>query len=457
MLHSVADGMAHARQKMRLGAFFHPTGHHTAAWRHADAQADAGINFEHYKEITQLAERAKFDMVFLADNLSVREGRLEALCRSAVYIANIEPMVFICALAGVTSRIGLVSTASTSYHEPYHLARRFASLDHLSGGRAGWNIVTSSQDAEANNFGRDRHWGHAERYERAHEFTRIVLGLWDSWDDDAFQRDKSSGIFFDPDKLHPLNHKGKFFSVKGPLNVPRSPQGYPVLIQAGVSDDARTFASEFAEVVFTNHLSIEMAKPYYGQVKNRVCDFGRTPDDVKVMPGLIPLVGRTEAEAQEKFEQLNSLIDPVVAREYLSLLLKTDLIDVPLDGPLPDLTLPENASWQFFNWVDLARRENLTVRQLALRAAVGRVNMVRGSPQQIADYMQHWFEQEACDGFNIMPPYLPGSFVDFTDLVVPELQRRGLFRTEYEGRTLRDHLGLRRPDSRYDKRPLKSV
>lgn len=441
--------MANARGQLRLGAFFHPTGHHTAAWRHPDAQADAGINFEHYKAITQTAERAKFDMVFLADNLSVREGRMEALSRSAVYIANIEPMVFICALAAVTSRIGLVSTASTSYHEPYHLARKFASLDHLSGGRAGWNIVTSSQDAEAHNFSRDAHFGHAERYARADEFTRIVLALWDSWDDDAFRRDKASGVFFDPDKLHALNHKGRFFSVKGPLNVPRSPQGYPVLIQAGVSDDARAFASEFAEIVFTNHLSIEMAQPYYAQVKGRVGDFGRRPEDVKVMPGLIPLVGRTEAEAEEKFQQLNALIDPVVAREYLSLLLKTDLIDVPLDGPMPDIKLPANASWQFYNWIDLARRENLTVRQLALRAAIGRVNMVKGSPQQIADYMEHWFNQEACDGFNIMPPYLPGAFNDFVDLVIPELQRRGLFRTEYEGRTLRENLGLRRPESRY--------
>lgn len=438
--------------KLRLGVFFHPTGHHTAAWRHPEAQADAGINFEHYKQLALTAERGKFDMIFLADNLSVREGSMEALCRSAVYIANIEPMVLICGLASVTSKIGLVSTASTSYHEPYHLARKFASLDHMSGGRAGWNIVTSSQDAEARNFGRERHFGHKERYDRAAEFTRVVLGLWDSWDDDAFVRNKESGIFFDPSKLHTLNHQGPYFSVRGPLNVPRSPQGWPVLIQAGISDDARILAAEYADVVFTNHLSIEKAKPYYNEVKAAAISFGRRPDDIKVMPGLIPLVGRTEEEAEETFDQLNELIDPIVAREYLALLLKTRLDDVPFDGPLPNLQLPEGASWQFYNWVDLARRENLTVRQLAMRAAVGRVNTVRGSAEQIADYIQNWFEAEACDGFNIMPPYLPGAFDLFVDLVIPELQRRGVFRSEYEGKTLRENLGLRKPASLYLKK-----
>jgi FMN-dependent oxidoreductase (nitrilotriacetate monooxygenase family) len=446
--------MAPRSEKLRLGVFFHPTGHHTAAWRHPDAQADAGINFQHYKEITQTAERAKFDMVFLADNLSVREGAMDALSRSAVYIANIEPMVMISALAAVTTHIGLVSTASTSFHEPYHLARKFASLDHLSKGRAGWNIVTSSQDAEARNFGRDSHFDHKERYDRAAEFTRVVLGLWDSWDDDAFLRDKKSGLFFDPEKLHTLDHRGEHFSVKGPLNVPRSPQGRPVLIQAGVSDDARAFASEVADVVFTNHLNLEMAKPYYDQVKARASDIGRRPEDIKVMPGLIPLVGRTSEEAEEKFQALNDLIDPVVAREFLSLLLKTNLVNVPLDEPLPELELPPKASWQFYNWVDLARRENLTVRQLAMRAAVGRVNTIRGSATDIADYIQFWFEEEACDGFNIMPPYLPGAFDDFVELVVPELQRRGLFRKEYEGTTLRENLGLRRPQSRYSIKEL---
>jgi alkanesulfonate monooxygenase len=441
--------------KMKLGAFINPTGHHFASWRHADVPVDAGLNFETYKHIARTAERGRFDMIFMADLLCVRVARMEALSRSAIQIANIDPMTLVTALAAVTEHIGLVVTSSTSYHEPYHLARVFASLDHLSGGRAGWNIVTSSQDAEAQNFGRDAHFEHKERYERAHECTRVVLGLWDSWDDDAFLRDKESGIYFDPDKLHALNHKGKFFSVRGPLNVPRPVQGYPVLVQAGVSEDARAFASEFAEVVFTGHLTIEMAKPYYAEVKRHLPEFGRRPDDVKIMPGLIPLVGRTEAEANEKFEYLNALIDPVVASEYLSMLLKTDLSNVPFDKPFPEIDMPPNASWSFHNWIDLAKRERLTHRQLAIRAARGRMNVIKGTPQQIADYMEDWFRQEACDGFNICPPYLPGAFTEFVDMVIPELQRRGLFRTEYEGRTFRDNLGLRRPESRYAAAELK--
>jgi alkanesulfonate monooxygenase len=440
---------------MKLGAFINPTGHHFASWRHADVPVDAGLNFETYKQIARTAERGRFDMIFMADLLCVRVARMEALCRSAIQIANIDPMTLVTALAAVTENIGLVVTSSTSYHEPYHLARAFASLDHLSGGRAGWNIVTSSQDAEGQNFGRDAHFEHKERYQRAHEFTRVVLGLWDSWDDDAFVRDKESGIYFDPDKLHTLNHKGKFFSVRGPLNVPRPVQGYPVLVQAGVSEDARAFASEFAEIVFTGHLTIEMAKPYYAEVKRHLAEFGRRPDDVKIMPGLIPLIGRTEAEAEEKFEYLNSLIDPIVASEYLSMLLKTDLSNIPFDEPFPEIKMPPNASWSFHNWIDLAKRERLTHRQLAIRAARGRMNVIKGTPQQIADYMEDWVSQEACDGFNVCPPYLPGALTEFVDLVIPELQRRGLFRTEYEGRTFRENLGLRRPESRYGARELK--
>jgi alkanesulfonate monooxygenase len=440
---------------MKLGAFINPNGHHLAAWRHPNNPPDAAVNFAHFVEIARTAERGKFDMIFMADNIAVREGRMEGLCRSATHIANIDPLTLVTALAAVTERIGLVVTASTSYNEPYHLARRFASIDHLSKGRAGWNIVTSSQEAEAYNFNRDAHYGHAERYRRAHEFAEVVLGLWDSWDDDAFVRDKTSGIYFDPEKLHVLNHKGTYFSVKGPLNVPRPPQGYPVLVQAGISEDARAFASQFAEVVFTSHFSPADAKVFTAEVKGRMAEFGRSPDDVKVMPGLVPLVGRTAEEADEKFEYLNSLIDPIVAREYLSMLIKTDLAHLPFDGPLPDIKMPDNATWSFHQWIDLARRQNLTIRQLALRAARGRMSVVKGSPQQVADVMEDWIRQGACDGFNIMPPYLPGALTDFVDLVVPELQRRRLFRTEYEGRTFRENLGLRRPQSRYAVQQLK--
>jgi N-acetyl-S-(2-succino)cysteine monooxygenase len=442
-------------EKMRLGAFLMPTGHHVASWRHPQAAADAGINFRHYVELAQAAERAKFDMIFLQDNLAVREAHPEALRRSAQYIANFEPTTLISGLAAVTTHIGLVATASTSYYEPFHVARKFASLDHMSGGRAGWNIVTSTQPAEARNFGRDVHFGHAERYERAHEFTQVVLGLWDSWDDDAFPRDKASGEFLKPEKKHPLDHHGRFFSVRGPLNIPRPPQGWPVLVQAGVSDDARRFAAEFAEVIFSSHLTKDQSKTYYNAVKSAVAEFGRGPSDIKVMPGLNPIVGRTTGEADEKLEFLNSLIEPIVAREILSTFLGVDLSELPFDEKFPEVKPTERSSGSFHNWVGLAKQEGLTLRQLAFRAARGRMSVVKGSPQQIADHMEEWFCDGACDGFNIMPPYLPGAFNDFVELVIPELQRRGLFRTEYEGRTLRENLGLRRPVSRYQaKQPV---
>ncbi len=440
--------------QMRLGAFFNPTGHHVASWRHPNAQADGGINFQHYVEITQTAERAKFDLVFLADNLGVRDAKMEALSRSAQYIANFEPITLLSALAPLTSRVGLVATASTSYNEPFHVARKFASLDHISGGRAGWNLVTSGMAMEAYNFNRDAHYEHGERYDRAREFAQVVTGLWDSWDDDAFMRDKEAGLFFHPDKLHRLNHKGENFSVRGPLNVPRTPQGRPVIVQAGGSDDMIAVAAEFAEVIFCAPLTLDQAKTFYAKIKGRMAEHGRSPDEMKIMPGLSAVVGRTEAEANETYEHLQSLIHPVVAREILSTVLGgVDLTPYPFDGPLPENLPMSNASHSTFNNVrDMARKENLTMRQVAMRVAGARAkSVVRGSPQQVADHMEDWFRNDGCDGFNIMPPYLPGGLDDFVALVIPELRRRGLFRTEYEGRTLREHLGLGRPASRYVK------
>ena len=332
------------------------------------------------------------------------------------------------------------------------IVRKFASLDHISGGRAGWNVVTSGLEAEAHNFGREKHFGHAERYRRAQEFTRVVFGLWDSWDDDAFIRDKESGRFFDPAKLHALEHKGENFSVKGPLNVPRPLQGYPVIVQAAASDDGRAFAAEFAEVIFSNHLTIESAQAYYADVKRRAQEFGRAPEHVKVLPGLSAIVGRTEGEARESLARLEAFVHPIVAREILATVLGgVDLSPYSLDGPLPELSMPVNAGQSMFEiWTSLARRENLTIRELGRRVAAARgKSMVVGTPQQIADHMEAWFAQNAADGFNIMPPYLPGALDDFVELVVPELQRRGLMRTRYEGSTLREHLVLPRPESRY--------
>lgn len=445
--------MTTRKGQMRLGAFFNPTGHHVASWRHPEAQADAGINLQHYVELAQTAERGKFDMIFLADNVCVRKAHMDALSRSAQYIANFEPITLLSALAVTTKNIGLVATASTSYNEPFHVARKFASLDHISGGRAGWNLVTSGQDEEALNFSRDSNYRHAERYRRAHEFAKVVTGLWDSWDDDAFIRDKATGDFFHPAKLHTLHHKGEHFAVKGPLNVPRPPQGHPVIVQAGGSDDMIEVASEFAEVVFCTPLTLADAKTFYDKIKGEAAKKGRDPDSMKVMPGLSTIIGRTEEEATEKFEYLQSLTHPIVAREILSLILGgIDLSPYSLDDPLPENLPQTNASVSSFNaTVSLARRENLTIRQLALRMAGARgKSVIKGTPQSISDQMEEWFRNSGCDGFNVMPPYLPGGLNDFVDLVVPELQRRGIFRTQYEGKTLRQNLGLARPASRYD-------
>ncbi|MDB5544188.1 MAG: xenobiotic compound monooxygenase subunit [Hyphomicrobiales bacterium] len=434
--------------QMRLGAFFNPTGHHVASWRHPESQADAGVNFKHYAEIAKTAERGKFDMVFLADNLSVREASPEALSRSAQYIANMEPLTLISALAAVTSNIGLVATASTSYNEPYTIARKFASIDHISGGRAGWNMVTSSLKPDAWNFSRDEHYEHGVRYKRAAEFAQVVTGLWDSWAEDAFIRDKESGIFLDPSKVRKLNHKGEWFSVRGPLNVPRTPQGRPVIVQAGGSSDMIEVAARFAEVIFCAPLTMGQGQELYAKLKSALQQHGRSADEQLVMPGLTCVIGATEAEAREKQDYLDSLTHPVVAREILSTVLSSiDLTQYDMDEPMPMLEPPPGGSVGIFRHVmDLAKERNLTMRQTAQVVAGARGKFALcGTPSQIADVMQQWYEARACDGFNIMPPYLPGSLNEFVDHVIPELQNRGLFRTEYQGPTLRENLGLAVP------------
>jgi N-acetyl-S-(2-succino)cysteine monooxygenase len=440
------------RGMMRLAAYFNPTGHHVASWRHPRAQVDAHINIRHYIEIAQTAERAKLDMIFLADGVATREAHMDALSRSVQFVAHLEPLTLLSALATVTDRIGLVATASTTYNEPYHVARKFASLDYISHGRAGWNCVTSVQPAEARNFGRPSVEPRPVRYSRAREFTRVVTGLWDSWDDDAFVRDTGSGLFFDPEKLHVLRHKGEYYSVEGPLNVPRPPQGWPVIVQAGASDEGVELAAEFAEAIFSPHLTIEAAKTYYDDVKGRMRKYGRDPDHLKILPGLSVVVAPTEAEAAADFDFLQSLVHPMVGREILATMLGgIDLSPFPLDGPLPD-PLPQGSGSKghYDSIVAMARRESLTIRQLGERVAGARgKNTIHGSPTKVADYMQEWFEKGACDGFCVMPPYIPGAHDDFCNMVVPELQRRGLFRKEYEGATLREHLGLPRPASRY--------
>jgi len=445
--------MSSAGRQMRLAAYYNPTGHHVASWRHPRAQADAHINIDHYVEIAQTAERAKFDLMFLADANATRDVHMDALSRSVQFVSHFEPLTLLSALAMVTSRIGLIGTASTSYNHPYHIARKFASLDHISRGRAGWNLVTSGQASEAKNFDRTEPWPHAERYHRAHEFAAVVKGLWDSWDDDAFVREKDTGLFFVPEKMHQLNHKGEVYSVRGPLNVPRPPQGHPVIVQAGASDDGRELAAEVAEAIFSPHLNVEAAKEYYDDVKTRMLKYGRNPDHCKILPGLSVIVAETEAEARRDYDYIQSMIHPMVGREILSSMLGgLDLSGYDMDKPLPD-PLPEHTGSRghYDSIVAMARKENLTIRELGQRVAGARgKNVLVGDPKQVADYMQDWFDKGACDGFTVMPPYIPGALDDFCNLVMPELRKRGLVRTEYEGTTLREHLGLPRPVSRYD-------
>jgi len=439
-----------SQRQIKLGAFLMETGHHIAAWRHPQAHAAAGLDFAHYAELAQIAERAKFDTIFFADTVGVRDTDLASLSRTA-RADHFEPITLLSALSAVTKHIGLTATVSTSFNEPYNVARKFASLDHLSAGRAGWNLVTSSSEAEAHNFSLDHHFDHALRYERAREFYDVVTGLWDSWEDDAFVRDKSSGLYFDPAKLHALNHRGTHFKVKGPLNVARAPQGWPVVVQAGASEAGRELAAQTAEVIFVAHQTLDEAQSFYRDVKGRLGKYGRHADDLKIMPGIFPVIGRTQEEADEKFEALQSLIHPVVGVSLLSKMTGgVDLSSFPVDGPVPDLPETNGGKSRQRLLLDLARRENLTIRDLYLRIAGARGHQqVVGTPQSIADQLQHWFEEGAADGFNIMSPWLPGGLVEFADQVVPELQRRGLFRTEYEGRTLRENLGLRRPPNRH--------
>jgi len=365
--------MSIKKKQLRLGAFVQATGHHVAGWRHPRAQADAGQNIAHYRQIARTAERAKFDALFLADGVAIRSHDTETLPLTARG-ATFEPLTLLSALSQVSEHIGLVATASTTYNEPYHVARKFASLDHLSNGRAGWNVVTSWSESEAQNFNLDKHPEHAERYERAEEFVDVVRGLWDSWEDDAFRFDQTEGVHFDSNKLHVLHHKGKHFSVRGPLNVARPVQGHPVVVQAGSSIAGQTLAARTAEVIFTAQQSLEDAQKFYTGLKSRLDHYGRRQDSLKIMPGVFAVVGRNDSEAQEKFEELQALIHPKVGLSLLQQHLGgVDLSSYPLDGPLPDNLKEPNGTKSRFQLVTaLARRENLTIRQLYLRVATAR-------------------------------------------------------------------------------------
>lgn len=432
-------------------------GQHIAAWLHPQAQLD-GQQFSFFARLARMAEQAKFDFVFMADAVATRDGNLEALSRWPQYMTHFEPITILAAAAAVTERVGLVGTASTSFYEPYNVARLFGSLDHISAGRAGWNVVTSANPSAWFNFGGNSQDPPEERYARAREFVEVVRGLWDSWEDDAFVRDRGTGRYFLPDKLHRLDHKGKYFSVRGPLNLARPPQGHPVIAQAGASEDGKDLAARTAEVVFFSQQSRERAKTFYADVKGRMRKFGRQPDSLKMMAGLNPTVGRTEAEAREKFDFMQSLIHPEVGKELVSVELGgVDLSDLSVDEPIPEERIPERTKVSMSRLTTIgaaAKAEKPTIRALYERYAGSRGSYsVVGTPARIADEMEQWVQEDAADGFIIQASYLPGGFEDFVTMVVPELQRRGLFRKDYEGRTLREHLGLQRPPNRHSRAP----
>jgi FMN-dependent oxidoreductase (nitrilotriacetate monooxygenase family) len=439
-----------ASRQLKLGAFMRPTSIHTGAWRYPGAWPDANFNFAHIKRCAQRLEQAKFDAFFMADHMAVLNMPIDALKRSHT-ATSFEPFTLLSALSQATEHLGLVATGSTTFDAPYHIARRFASLDHISGGRAGWNIVTTSNPDAALNFGLEDHMEHGERYRRAREFYDVVTGLWDSWADDAFIRDVESGVFFDPAKMHVLGHKGEHLSVRGPLNIARPVQGWPVIVQAGASDAGRQLAAETAEAVFTAQSNLAAGREFYADVKGRMEKAGRARDAMKILPACFVVVGDTVAEARAKRARLDSLVNYANAIASLSIALGHDASKFDPDGPLPDVPESNASKSGRQRAVDLARRENLTVRQLAQRLGGYSGLAMIGTPTTIADEMQEWLETAGSDGFTVMFPYLPGGLDDFVDGVVPELQRRGLFRREYEGKTLRENLGLPRPANRFFK------
>jgi len=436
-----------ARQ-LHLGAFMRPVSLHTGAWRYPGSYPDANFNFAHIVSFAQKLEAAKFDAFFMADHLAVLNMPEEALKRSHT-VTSFEPFTLLSALAALTSRIGLVATASTTFDEPYHVARRFASLDHISGGRAGWNIVTTSNPDAALNFGLDAHVAHGERYERAREFYDVVTGLWDSFDDDAFVRDVESGAFFDPAKMHTLNHKGPELSVRGPLNIARPPQGWPVIVQAGQSDPGRQLAAETAEVVFCSPRDLASGQALYADLKGRMGNLGRNPDHLKILPAAFVVIGDTLEEARAKRARLDTLVHYDSAIASLSIALGHDASEFDPDQPLPEVPETNASKTGREQVLRLAEQERLTVRQLAQRYGGYSGLAFVGTPQQVADEMAEWLHERGSDGFNVVFPYLPQGLDDVVERLVPELQRRQLFRTDYQGKTLRDHLGLPRPKSRY--------
>ncbi|WP_180107651.1 LLM class flavin-dependent oxidoreductase [Acinetobacter sp. YH12085] len=442
-----------SKRQIKLGAFIPTTSQHVAGWRHPESRPQDHLNIDYAIELAKTAERGLFDAYFLADGLSVRwSSAIEGEKGLGDKGVGFEPVTLFAALSAVTQNIGFIATASTTYEDPYILARKFASLDHISKGRAAWNVVTTASADAAKNFNIQQHPEPKERYERADEFIEVTQKLWDSWEDDTFHYNKETGQFFDARKQHQPNHQGQYYQVLGALNVSRPPQGYPVIVQAGQSEDGRELAGKYAEVIFTAQQNLADAQAFYRDVKNRLVKYGRHADDLKIMPGVSIFVAKTEQEAQEKYDFLNSLIHPELGLSLLSALAGgINLAKFDLDAPFPKI---EDADINFSSrqqmMIDIARKHNFSIRQLYqyIASARGHWTLI-GTPEQVVDQLQEWFENDAADGFNVLPPTTPAGLNDFVDLIVPELQRRGLFRTAYEGKTLRENLGLKRPENQY--------
>jgi FMN-dependent oxidoreductase (nitrilotriacetate monooxygenase family) len=432
--------MSDRKRQMHLGVFVLGTGNHSAGWRWEGAFTTS-CSFQVMKSIASIAERGKFDLFFISDGLMMDPGDHPSFAN------RFEPLTLLSALSAVTTHVGLGATVSTSFGEPYHVARAFASLDHLSNGRAGWNVVTSTHDKAALNFSKSNLPEHDLRYEIAGEFVDVVRGLWDSWEDGAVIADRATGVFLDKSKIRPLDHKGRFFSVRGPINIERSPQGQPVIIQAGGSPSGQELSARSADLVFSvvNGDKVS-AKAAYDSLKQRVIKHGRAPHEVPILPGVMPIIGDTDEQAKEQLARLQSWLTPTNALALVSQRIGHDISGYPLDGPVPDF--PKTGGGQAFSTVllDMARREKMTLRDLYNITAAARGHwVIYGTPKRIADILEEWFTGGLADGFVVMPAYFPGAFDDFVDRVVPELQRRGLYRTEYAGTTLRSHLGLDRP------------
>jgi FMN-dependent oxidoreductase (nitrilotriacetate monooxygenase family) len=437
------------QKKLKFGAIIHGVGGNIAGWRHPDIQADASVSLDFYTNQAQKAEEGKFDLVFIADGLHINEKSIPH------FLNRFEPLTILSALAAVTSKIGLVGTLSTSYSEPFNVARQFASLDHISNGRAGWNVVTSPLEKTAVNFSKtiEEHPDHAKRYRIAAEYLQVAKGLWDSWEEDAFVRNKETGVFFDSDKLHQLNHRGEFFSVQGPLNIGRSKQGRPLIFQAGSSEAGKDLAAREADAIFTGHPTLSAAREFYQDVKNRALALGRNPDELAILPGIAPIIGATEEEAERKYQEIANLVSIDKALDYLGRYFEHhDFSQYPLDAPFPELgDLGKNSFQSHTDRIkQQAKAQNLTLRQVALQETTPKPTFI-GTPEKVADLIQEWFEGNGADGF-IIGSAVPNGLNDFVDFVVPILQKRGLFRTEYEAETLRGNLGIPYPENRYAKK-----